>query len=80
VRASVLCGNSRSGQCGRALETRARGLDAVAADFYPFDMSFLARAATRVINEVKGVNRLLPGRPPLSSRVALFADEVDQGA
>jgi hypothetical protein len=52
----------------------------VAADFYPFDMSFLARAATRVINEVKGVNRLLPGRPPLSSRVALFADEVDQGA
>ena len=29
------------------------------ADFYPFDMSFLGRAATRIINEVKGVNRVV---------------------
>jgi GMP synthase C terminal domain len=29
------------------------------ADFYPFDLSFLARAATRIINEVKGVNRVV---------------------
>jgi GMP synthase (glutamine-hydrolysing) len=26
------------------------------AAFCPFDMSFLARTATRIINEVKGVN------------------------
>jgi hypothetical protein len=24
------------------------------ADFFPFDMAFLGRAATRIINEVKG--------------------------
>ena len=29
-------------------------VDGMTADFYPFDMSFLARAATRIINEVKG--------------------------
>ena len=29
------------------------------ADFYPFDMNFLGRAATRIINEVKGVNRVV---------------------
>ena len=28
--------------------------DGMTADFYPFDMSFLARAATRIINEVQG--------------------------
>jgi GMP synthase (glutamine-hydrolysing) len=27
------------------------------ADFYTFDMAFLGRVATRIINEVKGVNR-----------------------
>jgi GMP synthase (glutamine-hydrolysing) len=29
------------------------------ADFYPFDMAFLGRVATRIINEVKGVNRVV---------------------
>jgi len=29
------------------------------ADFYPFDMSFLGVVATRIINEVKGVNRVV---------------------
>ena len=33
--------------------------DGMTADFYPFDMSFLGRAATRIINEVKGVNRVV---------------------
>jgi GMP synthase (glutamine-hydrolysing) len=28
------------------------------ADFYPFDMAFLGAAATRIINAVKGVNRV----------------------
>jgi len=37
------------------------------ADFFPCDMSFLARAATRIINEVKGVNRVVydvASKPP----------------
>ncbi|MEX2319543.1 MAG: glutamine-hydrolyzing GMP synthase, partial [Bauldia sp.] len=33
--------------------------DGMTADFYPFDMSFLGRAATRIINEVRGINRVV---------------------
>ena len=33
--------------------------DGMTADFFPFDMGFLGRAATRIINEVKGVNRVV---------------------
>ena len=33
--------------------------DGMTADFYPFDMDFLGRAATRIINEVQGRQ---PGR------------------
>jgi GMP synthase (glutamine-hydrolysing) len=29
------------------------------ADFYPFDFAVLGRAATRIINEVKGINRVV---------------------
>jgi GMP synthase (glutamine-hydrolysing) len=28
------------------------------ADFFPFDMGFLGRVSTRIINEVKGINRV----------------------
>jgi GMP synthase (glutamine-hydrolysing) len=41
--------------------------DGMTADFYPFPMDFLARAATRIINEVKGVNRVVydvTSKPP----------------
>ncbi|WP_407181083.1 glutamine-hydrolyzing GMP synthase [Bradyrhizobium sp. STM 3562] len=41
--------------------------DGMTADFYPFDMSFLGRTATRIINEVKGVNRVVydvTSKPP----------------
>jgi GMP synthase (glutamine-hydrolysing) len=41
--------------------------DGMTADFYQFDMSFLAHAATRIINEVKGVNRVVydvTSKPP----------------
>src|SRR5229473_2900385 len=41
--------------------------DGMTADFYAFDMSFLAHAATRIINEVKGVNRVVydvTSKPP----------------
>ena len=34
-------------------------VDGMTADFYPFDMGFLGRAATRIINEVKGINRVV---------------------
>ncbi len=34
------------------------------ADCYPYDMSFLARTATRISNEVKGVaGSMVPGLP-----------------
>jgi GMP synthase (glutamine-hydrolysing) len=41
--------------------------DGMTADFYPFDMSFLGLVATRIINEVKGVNRVVydvTSKPP----------------
>jgi GMP synthase (glutamine-hydrolysing) len=41
--------------------------DGMTADFYPFDMGFLGRTATRIINEVKGVNRVVydvTSKPP----------------
>ena len=33
--------------------------DGMTADFYPFDMKFIGGVATRIINEVKGVNRVV---------------------
>ena len=33
--------------------------DGMTADFYPFDMKFLGATATRIINEVKGINRVV---------------------
>jgi GMP synthase (glutamine-hydrolysing) len=41
--------------------------DGMTADFYPFDMKFLGTTATRIINEVKGVNRVVydvTSKPP----------------
>jgi GMP synthase (glutamine-hydrolysing) len=41
--------------------------DGMTADFYPFDMEFLGLVATRIINEVKGVNRVVydvTSKPP----------------
>ncbi len=42
-------------------------IDGMTADFYPFDMKFLGRVATRIINEVKGINRVtydITSKPP----------------
>jgi GMP synthase (glutamine-hydrolysing) len=42
-------------------------VDGMTADFYPFDMGFLGRAATRIINEVRGINRVVydvTSKPP----------------
>jgi GMP synthase (glutamine-hydrolysing) len=41
--------------------------DGMTADFFPFDMAFLGRTATRIINEVRGVNRVVydvTSKPP----------------
>jgi GMP synthase (glutamine-hydrolysing) len=41
--------------------------DGMTADFYPFDMGFIGGVATRIINEVKGVNRVVydvTSKPP----------------
>ena len=41
--------------------------DGMTADFYPFEMKFIAHVATRIINEVKGVNRVVydvTSKPP----------------
>jgi GMP synthase (glutamine-hydrolysing) len=41
--------------------------DGMTADFYPFPMDFLGRVATRIINEVRGINRIVydvTSKPP----------------
>ena len=42
-------------------------VDGMTADFYPYDMEFLGNAATRIINEVRGINRVVydvTSKPP----------------
>ncbi|MEM6812253.1 MAG: glutamine-hydrolyzing GMP synthase [Pseudomonadota bacterium] len=41
--------------------------DGMTAEYYPFDHEFLARVSTRIINEVKGINRVtydITSKPP----------------
>ncbi|MGN6685604.1 MAG: hypothetical protein ACTHKD_16505, partial [Devosia sp.] len=41
--------------------------DGMTADFYPFDMGFIGKVATRIINEVRGINRVVydvTSKPP----------------
>jgi len=41
--------------------------DGMTADYYPFDHKFLGRVANRIINEVRGVNRVVydvTSKPP----------------
>jgi GMP synthase (glutamine-hydrolysing) len=42
-------------------------VDGMTADFFPYSMDFLGRAATRIINEVRGINRVVydvTSKPP----------------
>jgi GMP synthase (glutamine-hydrolysing) len=42
-------------------------VDGMTADFYPFEPAFLGRVATRIVNEVKGINRVVydfTSKPP----------------
>jgi len=41
--------------------------DGMTADIYPFDLAFLGRVATRIVNEVRGINRVvydITSKPP----------------
>ncbi len=42
-------------------------VDGMTADFYPFDMAFLGQVANRIVNEVRGINRVVydvTSKPP----------------
>ena len=42
-------------------------LDGMTADYYPFEQDFLAKVSTRIINQVKGINRVvydITSKPP----------------
>ncbi|MGF6230378.1 GMP synthase (glutamine-hydrolyzing) B subunit [Inquilinus ginsengisoli] len=41
--------------------------DGMTADYYPFDHKFLGRVSTRIVNEVRGINRIVyddTSKPP----------------
>src|SRR4029078_3877096 len=41
--------------------------DGMTADYFPYDAAFLSRVATRIVNEVKGINRVVydfTSKPP----------------
>jgi len=66
VRSVGVMGDGRT--YDRVLALRAvTSVDGMTADFYPFEMPFLGRVATRIINEVKGINRVtydITSKPP----------------
>ena len=66
VRTVGVMGDSRSYDYACALRA-VTSTDGMTADFYPFDMAFLGRVANRIINEVKGINRVtydVTSKPP----------------
>jgi len=66
VRTVGVMGDARSYDYALALRA-VTSTDGMTADFYPYDMNFLGRVATRIINEVKGVNRVtydVTSKPP----------------
>jgi len=66
VRTVGVMGDARSYDYAVALRA-VTSTDGMTADFYPFEMAFLGRVANRIINEVKGVNRVtydVTSKPP----------------
>jgi GMP synthase (glutamine-hydrolysing) len=66
VRTVGVMGDSRSYDYVCALRA-VTSTDGMTADYFPFDHAFLGRAATRIINEVKGINRVvydITSKPP----------------
>lgn len=66
VRSVGVMGDARTYESVLALRA-VTSTDGMTADFYQFDMNFLGRTATRIINEVKGVSRVVydvTSKPP----------------
>ena len=66
VRSVGVMGDARSYDFVCALRA-VTSTDGMTADFYQFDTAFLGRVATRIINEVRGVNRVVydvTSKPP----------------
>jgi GMP synthase (glutamine-hydrolysing) len=66
VRTVGVMGDERSYEYVCALRA-VTSTDGMTADYYPFDHAFLGATATRIINEVKGINRVVydvTSKPP----------------
>ena len=66
MRTVGVMGDARSYDYALALRA-VTSTDGMTADFYHFDMEFLGRVANRIINEVKGINRVtydVTSKPP----------------
>ena len=66
VKTVGVMGDARSYEYVCALRA-VTSTDGMTADVYPFEASFLTRVATRIVNEVKGVNRItydITSKPP----------------
>lgn len=66
VKTVGVMGDSRTYESVCALRA-VTSTDGMTADIYPFDGAFLARVATRIVNEVKGINRVVydyTSKPP----------------
>ncbi|MBW7849928.1 MAG: glutamine-hydrolyzing GMP synthase [Rhodospirillales bacterium] len=66
VRTVGVMGDARSYDYACALRA-VTSTDGMTADFYPFPHDFLGRVANRIINEVKGINRVtfdITSKPP----------------
>jgi GMP synthase (glutamine-hydrolysing) len=66
VRTVGVMGDGRSYDYACALRA-VTSMDGMTADFYPFTPDFLSRVANRIVNEVKGINRVtydVTSKPP----------------
>lgn len=66
VRSVGVMGDARTYEYVCALRA-VTSTDGMTADYYPFDHAFLAQVSTRIINEVRGINRVvydITSKPP----------------
>jgi GMP synthase (glutamine-hydrolysing) len=66
VRTVGVMGDGRTYDSACALRA-VTSTDGMTAEFYPFDMGFLGRVANRIVNEVRGINRVtydITSKPP----------------
>ncbi len=66
VRTVGVMGDGRTYMNACALRA-VTSVDGMTAEVYPFDMAFLTRCATRIVNEVRGINRVtydITSKPP----------------